>query len=608
MNFNGDSWVIVDADDLTALLASRRWVTRRVDRVEFLDLTTVRRTIALTLDLSSLARVRPPYGHRLIPLGWFVPWANAGAVLLDGDRHVVPYLTSRESDRLIEQQIEGRSKALGIDDDGAGDLLERVRAHREVPGVPGRECPSCTTDTRCASGYADLMSEKWGCRATRELLEKVYAWDPSKKAQARELAQILLAWQTNFVFFARFEAPPAESGWATLQLAFDQELREWEPPWEQRKRILQRVDLSRADSREWRKHISRGGPFHEDLDKLLPLHLRGFLARRKCPLVRRVGRRGVLGLTWHVAWHQPGGVDAHNHQVDVILPSELTAVRIRVLRARKGKRLATVADQVGSRATIVAPDFPDEDAHDQQHRPPLPTLFSLAITQRSPASWYGGVWIALLTGVAILATALWWLPKDQGQATDAITILIVAPTLVATLLSVRAGSEIAAQLTVTLRRLIAAVGVLAAICAIGLVAQDEPDKIGTHAPDLTGLKVLWLTVAALLLGIAAVLSLGARRIRRLNASGRRPAPRALKDPRPGKVINPDRRPPIPPPDRWLAADEGELVPWGWLNGPPGEQNGTHPPYSDRCYWQATCRTPLVKWVQEIFDYESTDKT
>src|ERR1035437_5813591 len=46
------------ADELTALLASRSWVSRRVDRLEFLDLSTVHRTIVFTLDLEGLKKLR----------------------------------------------------------------------------------------------------------------------------------------------------------------------------------------------------------------------------------------------------------------------------------------------------------------------------------------------------------------------------------------------------------------------------------------------------------------------------------------------------------------------------------------------------------------------
>jgi hypothetical protein len=258
--------------------------------------------------------------------------------------------------------------------------------------------------------------------------------------------------------------------------------------------------------------------------------------------------------------------------------------------------MATVADQVGPRATIVAPDFPEEAAGHWPPPPPPTTLFSLVITQRSLSSWYGGVWIALLTGIAILLTALLWLPRMESTRTDAITILVVAPTLVAALLSVRAGSEIAEQLTTRLRRLIGAVGVLAAVCAVGLIAQT---------PDPNGLEVLWFATAGLLLCIAAALWLGAYRIRCLLAFGRRSAPRVVKDLRTGKVLNPnaDCALRIPPPDRWLAADEGELVPWGWLEGPPGKPLGRCPPYPDCCFWQSACHTPLIRWVQEIFHYQ-----
>ena len=94
-------------------------MTRRVDRVEFIDLMTVRRTIALTFDLERLGGMlsrsflRPAAGEQLVPLGWFVPWANAGAVLLDADGRVIPYLTHGESDRRVRELIVERLHELG---------------------------------------------------------------------------------------------------------------------------------------------------------------------------------------------------------------------------------------------------------------------------------------------------------------------------------------------------------------------------------------------------------------------------------------------------------------------------------------------------------------
>ena len=139
------------ADELNALLESRRWVKHRVDRVEFLDLTTVRRTIVFTIDFEKLAAVLSSSDRSLIPLGWFGPWANAGAVLVDGDGRVVPYLTSAESDLLVKRQIEERLEALGPTQ-GVIYLVEKVRRHRRDPGIPGRGCEACTEDG-CEPGY-----------------------------------------------------------------------------------------------------------------------------------------------------------------------------------------------------------------------------------------------------------------------------------------------------------------------------------------------------------------------------------------------------------------------------------------------------------------------
>jgi hypothetical protein len=593
-------------DDLAAILGSRRWVKRRVDRIEFLDLTTVRRTIVFMIDLAALAATRSS-SCELIPLGWFMPWANAEVVLVDEDRRVTTYLTSRESDDRVAGQICQRLRNLGMH--GSAGLVRQIREHRTKPR-PRKPTCGCSTDDECAPGYVELMNDKWGCRAVRRLLDELQRKHPDRKTvegrQAGELVQILLAWQTNFVLFAQLATARA-SGRATLQLSYDEELLDWEPPWERRNRELGGNDLPRAEARECRRHISRGGPFSQDLDALLPWGPRGRIAGARSSAVRSLGRRGLLGLTWHVAWHQASGLDVTDHHVEVILPPELTIVRMRMLRIRGRRRYATRADQVGSRATIVTPPLPDRS---RKARPPVPTLLSMVITERSAASWYGGFWIASLTGAAILASALWRL-REIVDHTDAVAaILVVAPTLVSTLLAVRAGSEIAEQLTAGPRRLIGAVGALAALCAVGLVVQGmpvEPSPIAKlfgaapQVPDLTFLWWLWALAGCAMLYVAAALLFGARRIQSFIRWGQRLAPREVpvRDHSVGNVLNPRRAPRIPPPDRWLAANEGDLVPWGWLYAPPSKTKQTH---ADRCFWQDSGPAELVDWVHQIFGY------
>lgn len=600
------------ADELHTLLESKKWVTHRVDRVEFLDLTTVRRTINLTVHARKLREQLPRgwrYPHKrdvYVPLGWFLPWANAGAVLLDADQRVIPYMTSAESDKLVRGLVERRLKRLAIREPHLIGLVEKVPMHRDDPAARGHGCKSCDVGER-GSAYLRLMTERWGCRAVRELLEAVYlrresgACDRARR-EARELAMILLAWQTNFVLLAPLRALAAHDEWATLQLSFDEELREWVSPLERGSSAKgDGVKLTRAERKRLRGRISRGGPFSAELDRLFPHHLRGVLARSGSRRLCKLGRRGLLRLTWHVAWHQASGLDTPTHQVDVILPKELMAVRVRMLRKRDGAVVANVADQVGSRATIVAPEVECAQAVKLTPPPPPPTLFSLSIAQRSTASWHSGAWIAGLTGLVVLATALLWLPTHHDAPTDAVTMLIVAPTLVAALLSVRAGSDLAEELTATLRPLIGAVGLLAAGCAVGILANQAGKP---HMLSASGLKWVWVGCAILMLLIAVSLLYGARRIQKFIEVGRRASSRAVspEDIRAGRQLNPKGGPEISPPDLWLDANEGEIVPWGWLDGKPDELKGGLPPYTDECFWQGAPREDLVGWVQELFCY------
>jgi hypothetical protein len=75
-------------------------------------------------------------------------------------------------------------------------------------------------------------------------------------------------------------------------------------------------------------------------------------------------------------------------------------------------------------------------------------------------------------------------------------------------------------------------------------------------------------------------------------------------PGPGSFSIPETPPRIPPPDSWLDANEGELVPWGWLPDcqlyPSSEQCLTD---ADRCFWKdGLDRGRLVGWIQRVYGY------
>ncbi|HEY6780296.1 MAG TPA: hypothetical protein VI111_05035, partial [Thermoleophilaceae bacterium] len=110
--------------------------------------------------------------------------------------------------------------------------------------------------------------------------------------------------------------------------------------------------------------------------------------------------------------------------------------------------------------------------------------------------------------------------------------------------------------------------------------------------------------AVLLMAIAAALLIGGCRIRHLLTYSRRRAPRYVTDADPGKVLNsvgPPKAPRIGPPDLWLDAAEGDLVPWGWLNETPSRDWLTN---SDRVFWRPlqSSREDLIRWVRRLNHY------
>jgi hypothetical protein len=618
-------------NELRPLLLIGKWVKRRVDRVEFLDLTTVHRTIVLTLDLGRLADVVPPRDpdvaprrDPVVPLGWFLPGSRAGTTVRDADGRVLPHLSREESRKIVFDAISARLPGFDV------KALTAVDTHR------GSDCVRLEHNDKF-DGTAVLAAEKWGCPAVAEILEALHQTDSNEppKNKVCETVEILMAWQSNYVLFLRPGEHPPPPSWETLTVSYDEQLQEWLPPWERRLAELGRNDLTRARARERRRYVSRGGPFERDLNELSPRWPRRYLARKRdivlrlrprgprearLPL-RRLARRGVLGLAWHVAWHEASGLDVQSHHVEVILPSELTVVRMRMTRQNSEGRVVTTAYQIGSRAAIVDPrDIAyGEDRHEPEDRArAIPSLFSLVVAQSSSGSWYGGAVVAFLTAIALFLGALVWrtqISSDNG-AQDTVTVLVIAPTLISALISVRAGSDIAEQLIQTLRALIALIAVLAVVAALELIFTKD------HGNTL---RLLWIIDGVLLVFIGVVLCTGGRQLGRHRAFARASAagdPAPLREVDVGKALLPPGQPPppdwplipaprIPPPDQWIASGEGDRVPWGWLDARSRKavthKSGTDP--EDDRYWESTKgvvsaeeREALLRWVASIFEW------
>jgi hypothetical protein len=122
-------------------------------------------------------------------------------------------------------------------------------------------------------------------------------------------------------------------------------------------------------------------------------------------------------------------------------------------------------------------------------------------------------------------------------------------------------------------------------------------------PDIDAVRAAWIGAGVTQLIVACVLWAGAHRIRSLIKWGRRASSRDIEDPYPGAVLNskdgPKRAPRVDAPDLWLQADEGDLVPWGWLSAPPSRRSDCT---QDISYWGQYDRRRLVTWVQELFEY------
>jgi hypothetical protein len=465
-------------DALSALINARAWLLRRVDQLEFVDLTSVQRTIVFTLDLAELSQALPD-GAREFPLGLFRrDAARPGARLTDASGTVVAHMSRPASDELVMRLVKARLDTLSLD---AGVQLEQIRNHSP------RSCDLLMTK-REFDPYADLAAEKWGCPAVGQLLARLRdakLESDEQSVKVAEVVRLLFDWQNNFVLFVPFTPAKAPSDGspsepkspqprlpdrlATLTYEYDEELRVWLTPWDRRRSALGHNDLG-DEAPAFRRHIGRT-PFRADLDALRPGRPARWVAWSRWLWLRRLGRRGSAWTAWHVAWQQASSRDVAAHVVEVKMPADLAVIRMRMIESwfvdadgggRERRERVVAAELSRGRAAIlpVPPLRRDRTgAHDYSPKAsPLTEMFmSLVVAQqRSSGPWLAAIAAAGATGLAMLAGALPpVLPQLVAQAGAVVTILLLAPTLVSALLSVRASSDIAQELTQTLRVLVA---------------------------------------------------------------------------------------------------------------------------------------------------------
>lgn len=544
-------------------LSAATWIDRRVDRFEFVGLTTIHHAITLTLDLAKLGGGGEPIA---LPIGMFNR-ERAPTSVADAQGTVVRDLPIRRANALFREALRARLEAVGetwrID-----DALREIERHRV------ERCALLHSSTPAYNGYADLAAEKWGCPMVGALLDRLGP-AAARSLERRAIARLLFDWQNCDPLVVEVQADDARFG--TLTVAFDEELTPWTPPWDRRYNVLKPYDRTNDAPLHdpWlAARVSRGGPFDADLQALARRSMHGRLARASRPRLRILGRRGLLPLTWHVVWEQwaVAGVERH---IEIVVPPELAVIRLRSLRPTvdPSEPAAEVAHQVGQSAHLtLTPD-----------RREAPELMSLLLGHRDRQSWNAGALVALLTGLLLIAAVWCALDRIEAQLEASITVLLLGPAFTAGLLSARATSEIADELLTRLRWLLAGVAVCTVLAAATLVATEH---------ELT--QVLVTAFGLLLVGCGVLLWFGAWRAWRLRNESRARERATAVDPFPRRLMAAATRHRTPVPDRFIVSGEGERVPWGWLANAPG---GDARRYSlsldtrdeDRRYWRAVLR-------------------
>jgi hypothetical protein len=549
-------------DDIAALhLSAPGWIDRRVDRFEFAGLTTIHHSITLTLDLDELSARAAPGGRIVLPIGMF-DRQRAPARVLDAEGAAVRHLPIRASNALFREALRARLAAVGVTSGVAGALAE-IECHR------ADRCDLLRGSEQRLDGYAGLAAEKWGCPTVGALIARLGPAATAAQAH-REVARLLFDWQNCDPLIVELACDEPRFG--TLTVWFNEELTPWTPPWDRRHAALERQDR-RGDpllsDPELRRRTSRGGPFDVDLQHLKLRGARGVLSRSRWPRARKLGRRGLLPLSWHVVWEQwaVAGVERH---IEIAVPPELAVLRLRSLRpAVHGERppAAEVAHQVGLSAHLTL--MPDARE--------APELMSLLLGHRDRQSWIPGALVALLTAIGLLAAVWAALPRTEAQLEAAITVLLLGPAFTAGLLSARATSEIADELLIGLRWLLGLVAVTTVLAAGALVATED---------RLT--QVLVSLCAAALVVCGALLALGARRADRLRVQARERERPADVERLSTRLIAPRNRQRTPIPQRFIVSGEGERVPWGWLANASTAASSLDldAREEDRRYWRA----------------------
>ena len=522
---NRDSRASKPEDDATGKLLDellsdkdclRIQVIRRTDVLRFVDLTTLERTIGLEM------RVDSEIDAEYLPLGLLGAGSILGSFKVQdsgGSRLVTP---ARGDARKVAESI--LLVLLTKTDAATEEDCKRIEA---MLSCSAREpCEECVESFW--EGSYDKKKEQFtklgewrrhqlGCRSLSELLldkESEGARRPDRLR--KKFIRRLFDFSESLPLSAEWPETShrgAQAEVVYVSYSFHEDIEPWLVPKVSKYRKLRSSD-ARCEKLKWwwrSNYTARREKRHGQLADQGPLidHINKTGNKRRYKGFLRLVS-GYRSLS--ILWEQGTIADQRSYHVDIEVPDGLVIPRATTLVAvldktkdPKESEQANHANEVGHGAHIVVGKRTSDDKPRLRRR-----VKSMTIIEVVPADstlWLTGSIVGFVSALLLTAVAYRWSsifepgsPESQADRLSAtVSLLVVAPTLVAAFLAVRASNEIGERLLHGLQRRLAFIALLTATGAVVLTLGGENASLAKSAPYVLAVLAL-LTAISLLLG------------------------------------------------------------------------------------------------------------
>lgn len=580
-------------------------VIRRTDLLRFVDLTTLERTISLELNLPKVspARETPQY----IPLGLLGSGSNLGSFRIadrSGSRLVTP--ARAEAREVAEDLLVSLVDDLGLDPEDSSDTKEQIKALLKCGDKD--LCDWCTRAYRTADEEKEEATSEeeslriWrrhqlGCRALFLIVERLVPAGGNRNDTRDKLVRRLFDFAESLPLPAEWPEQISHDrspGVTYVSCSFHEDVEPWYAPKVSRALKLTAGNSLRERARWWwishkvaycekvKGRLANQGPIADAINVLG--HWRG---QMMTGTARRLS--GFRSLC--ILWEQGTIADQRSYHVDIEVPEGLVIARattlVPVIEPEDGIPAVdrNPATEVGHGAHIVVGRRTDPEKPKLRRRVKSMTVIEVAAADT--ALWLIGAAVALASAVLMAVIAARWsfifaghpsgmtragktLTATNDRVEPIVSLLVIAPSLVAAFLAIRASNEIGAALLHGLQLRLAFVGGLTIACAVLIIVGKESDP--------TNKVLVWIMVGlATLTAISLLIGWFVAR-NNLKPELLEPSDRDASHPLLG----------FPPPSKFVRSAEGaRWIPHGWPATEPTDDAS------------ADCRDePLWAWTEK----------